>query len=155
MSIIDIIIVGVIGIGAYFGYKKGFLYQISSLLGFGLAYLFTGKLFLYLHHYLISEGFLSETSSKWISYVLCFVAIVFIVKLTTKFIVSLLKTLGLNLINRFAGALVGGLKWALFISLVVYALYDLGVFQIETIQHNKVVPSMQHIGSELVGWLQL
>ncbi len=153
MSVADIIILGLVGMGAFLGFKKGFLYQISSLLGFGLAYLFTGKLFMYLHHYLISEGFLSETSSKWISYVLCFVAIILLVKLTTKLIVGLLKTLGLNFVNRFAGALVGGLKWALIISLIVYALYDLKVFQKEGIEQNTVVPIIEQIGEGLVSAL--
>ncbi len=150
MNTVDIVIVALLGLGFYFGYKKGFLYQISSIVGFSLAYIFTAKLFLFLHNYLINEGFLNETSSKWISYALTFVGIIVLVKILTKLIVSFLKTLGVNFVNKFAGGCLGSAKWLIFMSLLVYVFYDLNIFQIESLSQSEFLPYIYQIGKQLI-----
>ncbi len=153
MSTTDIILLIILMVGFYFGYKKGFLYQISSFLSLVLAYFFTGKLFMYLHHFLIEEGYLTEASSKWVSYGLCFVGIIILIRLLTRLIVSFLKTLGINFVNKFAGGILGSAKWAVIISLLVYAVYDLEIFQIESLKKSEFLPYFETIGEKLVNYV--
>ena len=150
MNTLDIILLVLLAIGFYFGYKKGFLTQLASILGLGIAYVLSGTLSGKLHLYLVENNVLQEDTSKWISYVLCFVGIIILIKLLNAIIVKFLTLIGLNFINKFAGAGLNTLKWAIVLSILMYFASDLNIFDVIELKDNTISYYLYSIGEVLM-----
>jgi membrane protein required for colicin V production len=117
MNYLDLIIVLPIIYGLYKGFRRGLVLEFTSLLALVLgiygASLFSKIIFEYLSNCLDMQGsYLSMAS-----YAITFIIIVIIVSLIGKLLTLLLKMVALGFLNRITGALFGGLKSLLFISI--------------------------------------
>lgn len=127
MSIIDIIILVPLVIGAIGGFKKGFIMEIISLLALILAVI-GGFHFLHWGIALLQEHFdLSGKFLPFLSFIIIFAAIVIVVNLVGKAVKKIVHMAFLGGIDKIAGAILGGLKWIFFLSLVVWAFQVFGV----------------------------
>ncbi|MFT4741964.1 MAG: membrane protein required for colicin V production, partial [Marivirga sp.] len=120
MKTLDIILLIPLVFGAYLGFKKGLLLEIVSLLAFFLAVVGAFKLVDF------GQELLSPYFQNWekalpiISFVLLFVGILLLVNLVGKIAKKILDMTLLGGLDNFAGAVLGLLKWAFGVSLVLW-----------------------------------
>lgn len=120
MKTLDIILLIPLIFGAYLGFKKGLLLEIVSLLAFFLAILGAFKLVDF------GQELLSPYFQNWekalpiISFILLFVGILLLVNLIGKIAKKILDMTLLGGLDNFAGAILGLLKWAFGVSLVLW-----------------------------------
>lgn len=127
MSIIDIIIVVPLVVGAISGFRKGFIMEIVSLLALILAVI-GGFHFLHWGISMLQEHFdLSGRFVPFLSFVLIFVVIVILVNAVGKVLKKIMQMAFLGGLDKAAGALLGALKWLFFLSLIIWAFQVFGV----------------------------
>lgn len=120
MKTLDIILLIPLIFGAYLGYKKGLLLEIVSMLAFFLAIIGAFKLVDF------GQELLSPYFQNWekalpiISFIILFVAILLLVNMVGKITKKILDLTLLGGIDNFAGAVLGLLKWAFGLSLVLW-----------------------------------
>ena len=123
MNYFDYILMFPVLYGLYRGFTKGLILELASLValvaGIYGAMHFSSITFVYL-----SEVLEVETSYLQIaSYGLTFLLIVLVITLTGKILTMLVKMVALGLVNRLMGAVFGGVK-ALLILSVLLMLFD-------------------------------
>jgi membrane protein required for colicin V production len=121
LSKIDIAIALLLALGAYFGYKRGFLAELFFLtalvLGVLIGFKFTGWGVTYLHN-----RFNADTEFlPYISFFIIFIAIVILVIFIGNQIKHLLDQTFLGKVDSLAGAVLGLMKYA-FCSSVIFWL---------------------------------
>jgi membrane protein required for colicin V production len=124
MSVIDIILIIPILWFAYKGFSKGLVIEVISLLAFGLA-IYAGINFTDYISGLIDD----DQSNKYlpiISFSILFIGVLILVFMLGKIIERAVKSVRLEMINKIAGAVFGGAKIALIMSvlLVILRSYD-------------------------------
>jgi len=122
LATLDIILLIPLAFGFYRGYKKGFLMEVVALLslvlgiigGFRLMHL--GMAWL--------EGRLGEFQSlaPFVAFIGIFILIVVLVNLLGRALKSVLDLTLLGSLDKFVGALMGLLKWAFGVSIVLWLL---------------------------------
>ena len=119
MTIIDIILLVVIGAGAVIGFIKGFIRQLASILGLIVGLLAAKALYVSV----AERGFSKITDSMTFAQILAFVVIWVVVPLLFLLVASLLtkamEAISLGWLNRWLGAGLGALKFLLLVSLLI------------------------------------
>ena len=105
--------------GLYRGFTKGLIIELASLLALTLgiygALHFSSLTFEFLSHYVeINTVYL-----QLVSYGLTFLIIVMFISLTGKILTMLIKLVALGFINRMMGAIFGGIKVLLILSVFI------------------------------------
>jgi len=105
--------------GLYRGFTKGLIIELASLLALTLgiygALHFSSLTFEFLSHYVeIKTVYL-----QLVSYGLTFLIIVMLISLTGKILTMLIKLVALGFINRMMGAIFGGIKVLLILSVFI------------------------------------
>lgn len=142
MNFIDIIIIIPILWFGFKGFRKGFIVEIASLAALLLG-IWGGIYF---------SNFVAEYISSWfslkseyiplISFSVTFLLIVILVFLVAKIVEKLIKSVGLGLPNRLAGAVIGATKIIVIISVVLILInkYDQNGTLIKTeIKNNSLL----------------
>jgi len=127
LSIIDIIILLPLAIGAIAGFKKGFILEIASLLALILAVI-GGFHFLHWGIAILTEQF--NITGKFLpvlAFLLIFVGIVLLVNLVGKILKKIVHMAFLGGIDRLAGALLGMLKFVFLFSIIIWAFQIFGL----------------------------
>jgi len=120
LKTLDIILLIPLFFGAYLGFKKGLLLEIVSLLAFFAAIVGAFKL-LDFGMKLLQPYFENwEQALPIISFIVLFIAILLIVKMVGKLVKKILDMTLLGGLDNFAGAVIGFLKWAFGVSLVLW-----------------------------------
>ena len=127
MNTVDLILLIFLGIGAVRGFRRGFILEIASVLalilgiagGFHLLHL--GMTFL-ASRFEISDEFLPV-----LSFLLIFVAIILLVNLIGKLIKKALDLTALGGLDRLAGGILGFVKWAFALSVLIWILSVAGL----------------------------
>ena len=125
MTGLDLLIVGLVLVLTLRGIWRGFINDLSGLLGLVLGYFFAGPLAKYLDPFL--EAFvegprLREGIAYYLSLFMIYLAVVFLGKLAT----GMSKLVLLGWLNRLLGALSGFTKGILIASLVALPLRWIG-----------------------------
>lgn len=141
MSIIDIIIVVPLAIGAISGFRKGFVLEIASLLALILAVI-GGFHFLHWGISFLKENFdLTGKFLPFLSFLLIFVGIVLLVNAVGQVLKKVLHLAFLGGLDKTAGAILGGLKFVFFLSLIIWAFQ---VFGLELPKHLQEQSFLYH-----------
>ncbi|MEO6883002.1 MAG: CvpA family protein [Bacteroidia bacterium] len=124
MNTLDIIIVILILWGFYKGFRKGLIIELASLMALW-AGVYGGIKFSDFAARFLEKTFSWHSSHvRIIAFAILFLGILafvfFIAKITERFV----KIILLNWMNRLLGALFGGLKFALFISVLFFILHS-------------------------------
>ncbi|UII27876.1 CvpA family protein [Fulvivirga maritima] len=139
MSIIDIVLLGFILFGAYKGYSKGFLLEIITVLAFVLAVIGGLKLLHEGMSFLESNFNLSGELLPYISFVLIFILIVFLVHMLGKGLKKILDLTLLGSLDNLAGAVLGILKWTFGLSVILWLSTSFGLELPDKWMVNSVV----------------
>ncbi|MEN8247745.1 MAG: CvpA family protein [Bacteroidota bacterium] len=134
MSIIDIVILVPLIIGAIAGFRKGFIMEVVSLLALILAVI---GAFHFLHWGItvLTENF--QVSGKFLpflAFVLIFVGIVIIVNTIGKLFKKIVDMVLLGGLDKIAGGLLGAIKWVFLLSVLIWMFQ---VFGLELPQHLR------------------
>tara|TARA_B100000963_G_C22382677_1_gene560827 strand:- start:194 stop:727 length:534 start_codon:yes stop_codon:yes gene_type:complete len=119
MNSLDYILLIPLLYGLYRGFTKGLIIELASLLALTLgihgALHFSSFTFEFLSHYVeIKTVYL-----QLVSYGLTFLIIVMLISLTGKILTMLIKLVALGFINRMMGAIFGGIKVLLILSVFI------------------------------------
>ena len=119
MNSLDYILLIPLLYGLYRGFTKGLIIELASLLALTLgiygALHFSSLTFEFLSHYVeINTVYL-----QLVSYGLTFSIIVMFISLTGKILTMLIKLVALGFINRMMGAIFGGIKVLLILSVFI------------------------------------
>jgi membrane protein required for colicin V production len=126
LNIIDIIIVVFFGIGAYTGFKKGFILEIISLAAFFIAIILGIKLLDigvdFVSNYI--EGY--DKVLPVIVFTVLFIGIIILLNWMGKLLKKVLNMTLFGSVDNFVGALLGIIKWALIISIFLWIFGSFG-----------------------------
>jgi len=114
---IDFLIIALLLLGIYLGFKKGFIIEMTMLIG-----LISG---------LIAAVYLSKITSTYllrffdtvypeIAFAITFLIVLFFVYLIGKGIETIINAAAAGIINRIFGALFGLVKWAFIASILIF-----------------------------------
>lgn len=127
MFITELIFIGLLALGGIMGFRKGLIAQVSMFLALLLGIWaaihfseFTGR-------YLSAWFNLQGDNAFLASFVVTFAAVVLLVYFVGKFASRLLKVMFLGWVDKLAGLLLGILKMALLLSVVLVILHRTGV----------------------------
>ena len=154
MKILDIILIILLLIGAYSGYKKGLIIEIIGLVALILAIIGGLKLVQWGGEFLRNTF---DIDSIWLP-VITFILIFLIILLIVYSIGSMLKhavhlTL-LGSVDRLAGSVLGIIKWAFGLSVIIWFFSNIGfVFPEEMSANTFVYPQIYDFAPMVFGYL--
>lgn len=130
MEIIDIIVAVLLLIGVIAGLKEGFVKQIAALVGL-VAGLLVGKaLYMTVAEQIQPFLHMSEKTVQVVAFILILIVVPLIFSLLAWLVSRVLKSVGLGILDRLLGAVVGILKYALLAGVIITAveLFDTNEF---------------------------
>lgn len=144
MNVTDIIIAIILVFGAYQGFKTGFIVELIGMVAFILAIIGGLKLLHVGMEYLdkVWDGF--GTFLPFIAFIVIFVIIIILVNLIGQILKKTIDWTPLGVIDNFAGAVVGALKMAFAIGIILWIMTVLEIYGTQTIvKDSKIVPWIQ------------
>lgn len=154
MSSIDIALIVIILIGAFLGYREGFLMELFSFAAIVLGVLGAFKLMGYAMLYLADEFNIDETILPYVAFAVVFIVILIAVRLIGKIIkVSIDKTF-LGRLDQAAGAGLGLLKAAFLLSVSLWIMDSLDFDLPEKWTNNSwLLPKIESFAPQVTVWL--
>lgn len=154
MSKIDIALVVIILIGAYQGYKDGFLMGLFSLLALVLGVFVAFKLMGAGMHILQEEFNADETVLPYLAFIIIFVLVVILVTWLGRRIRGSIDKTFLGRVDEIMGAVLGAVK-TMFIASVLLWIADSLKYspKAEWTEGSWLYPFTAHLAPELGGWL--
>lgn len=125
MNLLDVLIAIPLLWGAYKGFKRGLIFEIFMLVGLILG-LYIAFKFSSLINGLV--GKMVDANSAvipYLSFIIVFAAILLIMILFAKLLENILKISSLNVLNQVAGAVLGIIKFALVVSVILWSFKSL------------------------------
>lgn len=119
MNTIDIILVLFLLYFAYKGFSSGLIISIATLVGLVIGFFAASHFSELTANWLSTDVGLKSQNLKLIAYILTFVLVVVLIFILGRFLTTVVKTVGLGILNRLGGALFGLLKGALIASFII------------------------------------
>ena len=119
MTIIDIILLVVIGAGAVIGFIKGFIKQLASILGLIVGLLAAKALYVSVAERVFSKITDSMTFDQILAFVVIWVVVPMLFLLVAAWLTKAREAVSLGWLNRWLGAGLGALKFLLLVSLLI------------------------------------
>jgi len=143
MNVIDIILLVILVTAAVNGFVKGFFIELASIasliLGIWAAVEFSG----FVRHWLSGYFNWSDDAMRIVSFILIFVFVVIVVHLIATLTEKFVAAIALGIFSRLAGAVLGVLKAAFILSILMIV-----ILKIENIT-VKIIPEKAKAGSRL------
>jgi membrane protein required for colicin V production len=118
MSTLDIILAVFLLYFAFKGFTNGFIISIATLAGLVVGFYAASHFSEFTANWLQHDMGLKSGNIKLIAYIVTFVIVVVLIFLLGRFMTGVVKTVGLGIVNRLAGALFGIAKGMLLASLL-------------------------------------
>ncbi|MFM7838434.1 MAG: CvpA family protein [Chitinophagaceae bacterium] len=141
--VIDLLYLLLLVIGIYRGTQRGFIVAILSVAGYLIALAAALKLSAVTAQYL---GQITSPSSKWLpffSFLIVFLAVVWLTRLLAKLIETALKWIWLGWLNSLLGALLFLSGYTLIYSVVLFYLVHLHLLGPAALSHSYTYPFIQ------------
>jgi len=141
LSITDIIILIILALGAYSGYKKGLILELIAIIAFILAIIGGFKLLHVGMEYVskVYEGF--GNFLPFVAFLVLFVLILIVVNMAGQVLKKIIDWTPLGVMDNVAGAIVGVAKWALLLSIVLWVMTSLSLTLPDSLTENsRVLP---------------
>jgi membrane protein required for colicin V production len=159
INILDIILLVPLLWFGYNGYKKGLIIEVTSLAAFILGLYFAFYFSDFTANILKQYFTIDQKYMAAISFIVTFIGVLFIVLAIGKMLEKIIDVLLLGFLNKFAGALFGVLKGALFLSIIIFVInyFDGGhsVIKKETAEKSMFYEPIESIAPALYSWLHL
>ena len=151
MNIADIIISALLVIGAWHGFRRGFVLEIIGIVAFVLAIVGGFKL-LHVGMEYISRFYDGLGSFlPFISFMAIFILILFAVNALGKALKQIIDWTPLGFLDNIAGAGLGLLKWMLGLSVVLGVLASLKIDEyIPYLTESAIAPRIREFGAKVV-----
>ena len=147
MSTVDIVLIIVLIVGAVVGYKKGFLSELFTLLGIILGVL-AGMLMLD-EHYEINKHVL-----PYVAFGVVFLLVVVGISLLGKVFKSSLEKTILGSVDKIMGGLLGILKMAFMVSVLIWLFGALSIHVPETYDNGSwLYPTIARFAPAVTSWI--
>lgn len=150
----DIIVLIVVGIGFWQGWRDGFAKSLCSFAGFFLgllvAYVFYASVGAKLAPHLGDKANAAPIIAFLLIWIAVPVALNFVGAILTKFFSMLM----LNGINTLAGGALGAVKYALGATLVIYVLVMMDVVSQESVEHSALGGPMLRLADKIMETLR-
>lgn len=156
MSILDIIIIIPLIYGAYKGFTKGLLRELTSLLAVILAITLGFKLMDLV--IALIQPYLGENNQivPLIAFVAIFVVVLILVNLLSKAVKKVLDMTLLGNVDDFAGAVLGILKWAFAMSMILWLLDQAQIIiPKERTEGSILFPFLMAYGPKLIDYVSI
>ena len=130
MAVIDIVFFALIGFGVIKGLFKGFFVEVASIAALLMGSY--GAVHFSNYAYSALSRFLdwSKRDINILSFIITFLIIVLSIVLIGKAMTKLVSVMSLGIINRLLGAVFGGLKLALLISVIILVLNNFSILRL-------------------------
>lgn len=150
----DLLILLVLAIGGYFGYRKGFLIEIISILAFVIATMTAFKL-LHTTINFFKNHFDSGSMAPAVAFITVFVGVFFLIFTLGKFLTNMLRYTLFGSVDKFAGAVVGVVKYAFAISVIFWLLHAAGLDKIYLAQTKGAIiyPYILEFARTFISWV--
>jgi membrane protein required for colicin V production len=127
LSKIDIVILLLLALGAYLGYKRGFLmtlfFLLALVLGIFLAFKLMGEGMILLHtHFNADQSFL-----PYLAFIIIFILVIILVVFVGRRIKNSVDQTFLGKVDALAGAALGAIKYAFCLSVVIWLAESLKI----------------------------
>ena len=142
---IDGLVVFYASMNSYLGLKRGFLEEISRILGLAFSIIISFNNYLNLSEIISKWTSLNQKGILIISYLIIFIISIQFFRLISKILQFLFISKSTKMINKLLGALVGFFKGLIFISIFVW-FFEL----IPNHRISKIILSESKITSQLV-----
>ena len=119
MTIIDIILLVVIGAGAVIGFIKGFIKQLASILGLIVGLLAAKALYVSVAERVFSKITDSMTFAQILAFVVIWIVVPLLFLRVAALLTKAMEAVSLGWLNRWLGAGLGALKFLLLVSLLI------------------------------------
>lgn len=120
MATIDWVIIILLALGAVSGFMKGFFKQLAAVVGLIAGLLVARALFVGLGEQLAVAVGTSVTFGQILAFLLIGLIVPLVLSLLASALTKIVDMTGLGFINRLLGAVLGVIKYALVISLVIH-----------------------------------
>ena len=155
MKTLDIILLIPLIFGAVAGFRKGLLLEIIGVLAFILAIIGGFKLMelgiSYLRDYF--EGI--DHLLPFISFIVIFLAIILLINMLGKAIKTMIDMTLLGGVDKFAGAIVGMVKWAIGISIILWLTLNFGIELPGQDEELVLYPFLVDLGPNIISALDV
>ena len=151
MSIIDIIVLVLVIVGIYKGWRKGLVLGIFSVLAFIIGLAAAIKL-----SALVAErlGEATNISQKWLpvlAFAIVFWVVAFLVRLGAKALEGVLQLAMLGWLNKLGGVLLYVLLYLFVFSILLFYAQQLQIIKPETAEISITYPFIYPMGQEVIG----
>lgn len=119
MSILDIILLVVLGFGLVRGLMNGFFIEIASLVGLALGLYGAIHFSYFISDFLKDKLDWAEKTVQIVAFASTFIIIVLVISLSGKILTKIADAAALGIFNKLLGAIFGALKLALILSVVL------------------------------------
>lgn len=141
--------------GAFLGFKKGLLLEIVGVLAFILAIIGGFKLMetgmVYLSEYFEDFGQLLP----FISFLIIFLAIILLINMLGKLLKKMIDMTLLGGFDKFAGAILGLVKWAIGVSILLWLVNNFGVELPGQDEELVLYPFLTELGPKIIASLDI
>ena len=127
MSKVDIVLAIILAIGAYLGYRRGFLMELFFLLSIVLGIFVSFKLMRWGMEVLQREFNADKTFLPYISFAIIFILVMVVVIFLGRRIKNSIDTTFLGKVDSLAGALLGMIKYAFCSSVIIWLAESLKI----------------------------
>lgn len=149
MNWLDWVLSLMIGAGAFRGFLRGFIIEVSSLVaiiaGIWVAARYNAKVAAWI-------GLAPE--QELIAFLITLVAMLILVQLLAHVLTRLMNTLALGLPNKLAGLVFGGFRWAFILSVLLHVLISparsFGLLQPTSLEDSRLYPAISNLAPTLV-----
>lgn len=154
MSLADIVLIVFLLIGAFSGYRKGFLSTLFSLLAIVLGILAGFKLMGNVMLMLESRFDINEKILPYVAFAVVFMVVIICVSLLGNLLKSSLEKTVLGSADQVAGAGLGILKTAFMISVLVWIISSLNIELPEHLTEDSwLYPKVQSFAPTVTSWV--
>jgi len=153
LKTLDIILLIPLVFGAIMGFRKGLLIEIIGIIAFVLAIIAGFKL-MEVGITILSEYIDGYTElMPFISFIVIFLAIILLINMLGKLLKKMIDMTILGGFDRAAGAVVGLLKWAIGVSILLWLCLNFGVELPGQSDDLVLYPFMAELGPNLISRL--
>jgi len=132
------------------GYKKGLLLEIFGILAFVLSIIGGFKLMELGMTYLSAYFDGIDHLLPFISFLVIFIAIILLVNLFGKLVKKMVDMTLLGGVDKFAGAIVGIVKWAIGLSIILWLTNNFGIELPGQDEELVLYPFLAELGPSLI-----
>lgn len=150
MNLLDLFIAIPILWGAYRGYQKGLLLSLVAIVAFGVSLLLSFRFFHIILHGLSSMTGASGTLMSYLAFFLTFAMASYSVNWLARQLRKSIAQTPLSSFDNLLGACLGGGKYAILISMLLWLLSSLDTLKTDTIRHSLLYSKVAPIAPALV-----